>query len=306
MYYEIDLSRLPELVNIYSVRRRTVWQIVDPDSLLIFIADGRCQITTDNRDYLLRKGDMFFIPAKHHYIRRPVGNEFCTLYYAHIKLGEVGQLDYMSARDMLEARRRAHIDRVISLAGQDERPHRYIIKDLTHPAPASDELPGLYEAAIESRLKNHLDGQTLESTLAIRMLLLAANDTVSELDRDAPELPTPDPNLKLHKVLSYIRLHAKENIPLDDLCQVCNFSKQHLIRVFRSEFGKTPKAYFLEYRVNIAKELFYRNPHLSVKEVADEMGFVDQHYFTRLFVKLTGSTPSEYKRHLITFDPSKQ
>ena len=36
------------------------------------------------------------------------------------------------------------------------------------------------------------------------------------------------------------------------------------------------------------------------------MGFVDQHYFTRLFVKLTGSTPSEYKRHLITFDPSKQ
>ena len=41
MYYEIDLSRLPELVNIYSVRRRTVWQIVDPHSLVIFIADGR-------------------------------------------------------------------------------------------------------------------------------------------------------------------------------------------------------------------------------------------------------------------------
>ena len=51
----------------------------------------------------------------------------------------------------------------------------------------------------------------------------------------------------------------------------------------------------------IARYLYNR-----LKEVADEMGFEDQHYFSRLFTKVTGVTPSAYRKHLLTFDPSKQ
>ena len=68
----------------------------------------------------------------------------------------------------------------------------------------------------------------------------------------------------------------------------------------------TPKAYILSYRINCAKELFYREPNLSVKEVAYEMGFEDQHYFSRLFTRVTGQSPTAYKDHLKNFDPSKQ
>ena len=84
MFCDIPLSSLPRITEIYCVRRRTVWQIVDSDSLLIFASEGRCQITTDSADIRLEAGQAVFIPAHHRYLRRPVGDEMCTLYYAHI------------------------------------------------------------------------------------------------------------------------------------------------------------------------------------------------------------------------------
>ena len=307
MYYEFDLSGLPEVTSIYTVRRRTVWQIVDPDSLLIFAAEGRCRITLDNIEYTLEEGVLIFVPAGHFYIRRPVGDEFCTMYYAHIRLcGGVKPLDTSEAREHLAARLQKR-SRALTEEGRRESPsHIYMLRELTPLPDRQDEILSLYNEAMAANLRNQPDSPTLESMLISRLLLIAASAAADELAVGDTQLPLPDTNRKLDKVFSYIRLHAKESVSLDDLCAVCNFSKQHLIRVFSAEFGMTPKAYILAYRVNRAKEMFYRNPHLSVKEVADEMGFADQHYFTRLFVKIAGMTPSAYKRHLLTFDPSKQ
>ncbi len=309
MLYEINLAAMPGITDIYSVRRRTVWQIVDPDTLLIFAAEGSCRIMLDNENYLLSEGSLFIVPARHYYVRRPVNNELCTLYYAHIRLaGEPSAMNETEAAQRIAERKLAHTRSVIAGERQEADCHLHIVNVLTDLSDRKDEMLALYEDAMSANLRNHIDSMTVEAVLMTRLLLAAAEKSTVSLSAPPTNSSDPqqEPYRKLNKVISYIRQHSKEDISLSDLCLVSNFSKQHLIRVFRSEFGMTPKAYILSYKINCAKEMFYCNPHLSVKEVADEMGFEDQHYFSRLFAKVSGLTPSEFKTHLLTFDPSKQ
>jgi AraC-like DNA-binding protein len=308
MFYKLDFSNLPDITSIYSVKRRTVWKIVDTDTLLIYVSEGCCTITSENRSHTLKAGSLFIVPSKQYYIRRPIGDEFCTLYYAHIRFQkDPVLLDYNEACEFIASRRKERTRMMFGNPREAEISHTYVLSEHTELSSSAAEITELYNKAISESLVNHAESPTLISLFILKLLLIAASHVSDVLgESDLNDISPPDTYRKLRKVISYIRLHVKEDISLDDLCFVCNFSKQHLIRVFREEFGTTPKAYILEYRINRAKELFYRNPHLSVKEVADEMGFSDQHYFTRLFTKVAGLTPSAYKKHLLTFDPSKQ
>ncbi len=316
MYYDIHVEQLPRITEIYCVRRRTVWQIVDPDALLIFIAEGRCRITLDGTDYLLSAGQAIFIPEHHPYLRRPVENEMCTLYYAHIAFGSPSEpLTRTEAGARLAGRRRQQTEAFM----QNRTPPipACLIAVVNELSGHAGEVIGLYEEAMAAKLRNQPESTILESVAVIRLLLLCAKAAGPAIESgeagreassaaiDSVQIP-PDANGKLKKVIAYIRLHAKEAVTVSDLCSLCNFSRQHLTRIFRAQFGKTPIAYINEYRISCAKELFYSNPHLSVKEVAAEMGFSDQHYFTRLFTKITGAPPSRFREHLLTFDPGRQ
>ncbi len=306
MIHEISVRTLPEVTRAYFVQRRTVWQIADPDTLLIFVTDGRCRITINNREYILTKGSVLFIPPKQHYIRRPIENEMCTLYYAHLRLyGGVSELSESEAANIIDARIKAHRSELISGERRsDGQKHNYLITALNDLTDKFDDVMALWNELIASIKTPHAQSATDASLAAVRILLLLA------LNEEDSSQSSPVENntqyIRLRMVINYIHMHAKEPITLDDLCTVCNFSKQHLIRVFKAEFGQTPKAYILEHRINVAKEIIFRNPYISVKEVADEMGFEDQSYFSRIFCKVAGISPTDYKKHLLTFDPSKQ
>lgn len=306
MFVEFDLSRLPETVSVYSVVRRTVWQIVDPNTLLIYAAEGQCTVTVENTEYRLKEGSLLIVPAGFHYIRRPVGSEFCVLYYAHIKIEETVLDDSEAVRRIAE--RKMSCTKSPDGSEPASKNNLYISALMTDMHDEKDSTLSFYKEAMAVRLKNSYDSHTAESILIMKLLLKAAHSAYNSVKTTESDdsAPIRNVNTKLQKVSAYIRLHSKENITLDDLCSVCNFSKQHLIRTFHTEFGMSPISYINQYRINAAKELFYRDPRVSVKEVADEMGFSDQHYFSRLFTRVSGVTPTAYKLHLITFDQSKQ
>lgn len=303
VYLKVNLENLADVTDVYMVKRRTVWQIVDHNTLIIFAADGKCSIDMDGENYLLDKGSLFIVPSGHHYIRRPVNNEMCTLYYIHVDLHNGSEvLDDSFAAEEIRRRKSEHTD--IVSHGDIDKCHEYFLHIHTDLSSKLENMVELYEYAINTAVKDHAESQTKLSLIASQILINAASVALRE--SVVQNISNTAPTKKLRKVFAYIKLHSKENITLDELCSISNFSRQHLIRVFRSEFGMTPKAYILNYRINCAKELFYRDPTLSVKEVAYELGFEDQHYFSRIFSKVTGQTPSEYKDHLINFDPSKQ
>lgn len=96
---------------------------------------------------------------------------------------------------------------------------------------------------------------------------------------------------------NYIDNHITENLTLKKLTELTYLSKSQVIRIFRSNFGKTPYDYMLDLKIEHAKNLLL-NTNLMVKEISLMLSFCDEHYFSSLFKEKTGKTPSEFKKRL--------
>jgi len=83
------------------------------------------------------------------------------------------------------------------------------------------------------------------------------------------------------------------NFQLNDILEKIPISATHLRRIFKKTTGKTPIEYLHDSRINEAKHLLQAGG-LSIKEIALRVGLADQYYFSRLFHKKTGQSPSEY------------
>ena len=79
----MTLEQLPVIDKIYSVTRHTVWQTVEPTHILIFVTHGSSIIESEGETTLLEEGNYMLIPKNTPYIRHPVNNTPCTMYYVH-------------------------------------------------------------------------------------------------------------------------------------------------------------------------------------------------------------------------------
>ena len=87
--------------------------------------------------------------------------------------------------------------------------------------------------------------------------------------------------------------------------QTSGYCEDHLRRLFRREFGKSPLEYLTALRVNHAKRLMHENHHLhyTIALIGSMAGFSDISYFSRVFKKSTGLSPREYLRHVEASSP---
>lgn len=96
-------------------------------------------------------------------------------------------------------------------------------------------------------------------------------------------------------VINYIRENYGHDITLSDAASCCGVTPEYLSRIFSHEMGVNFTAFLQNFRVSMAKQLLYTGNH-KVYEVARTVGFHDQKYFTKVFKKLCGVTPAEYKK----------
>ena len=94
---------------------------------------------------------------------------------------------------------------------------------------------------------------------------------------------------------NYIQEHYREPLKLEEVSRVIGFNATYFSTVFKKETGKNFLDYLTEVRMNKAKQLLCRGD-LNVNDVAEEVGYQDLKYFSKLFKKATGISPSEYKK----------
>ncbi|MDF2924951.1 MAG: AraC family transcriptional regulator [Paenibacillaceae bacterium] len=100
----------------------------------------------------------------------------------------------------------------------------------------------------------------------------------------------------LNRLLQWMEaVYSEPDIGLTQMAEQLHISKQHLMSIFRKRFGCSPYAYFVQLRINKAKELFAMHPELSVKEVSGQVGFNDVSHFVATFRRLTRMTPETFK-----------
>jgi signal transduction histidine kinase/DNA-binding LacI/PurR family transcriptional regulator/AraC-like DNA-binding protein/CheY-like chemotaxis protein len=95
--------------------------------------------------------------------------------------------------------------------------------------------------------------------------------------------------------VAYIHQHYKETVSRHAICQVLGISENYLSRLFRQELGLGFVEYVNRFRINIAKQLLC-DTDLTVTTVAQQVGFDDPAYFSRVFTRYAGTSPRTYRQ----------
>lgn len=103
----------------------------------------------------------------------------------------------------------------------------------------------------------------------------------------------------VRKVMSLVAQNIQKRYSLDEMAKACGYSKNHVIRVFRAEMGKTPHAYITDMKIEMAKQQLL-NSESSLAQISIECGFGDYINFYKAFTCAEGCAPIEWKqKHLI-------
>ena len=92
----------------------------------------------------------------------------------------------------------------------------------------------------------------------------------------------------------YIRNNYMKEISMQDAARVMNYSDAYFCKLFKQCFDQNFTSYLTNFRVNEAKKLL-KNRNISVKDVGMQVGYYDSNYFAKVFKRITGMIPSEYR-----------
>ena len=99
------------------------------------------------------------------------------------------------------------------------------------------------------------------------------------------------------KMKEYLRNNAASKFKIENLCKYISRSESQCIKIFKEAYGITPYAYFLSKKIRLAKDMLV-NTNLSIKQIANNLNFADEYYFSNIFKQKTGVSPSKYRKGL--------
>jgi len=103
-----------------------------------------------------------------------------------------------------------------------------------------------------------------------------------------------EPHEALKELQSFLEQHYADTLTWTDISRHLSYSQHYLSQLFRDQYGCTLSWYIRKLRIQKAKELI-SNTTLSLKAVAEQVGFKTIHHFTRVFKEFEGITPGEWK-----------
>lgn len=101
----------------------------------------------------------------------------------------------------------------------------------------------------------------------------------------------------IRRSVSYIHENISLPLTVESLAEREFMSPSRYRELFRAVTGTSPKDYIINLRINIACEMLMRSER-SVGEIAAAVGFSDGRYFSRIFMRRIGKTPTEYQKSM--------
>ncbi len=99
----------------------------------------------------------------------------------------------------------------------------------------------------------------------------------------------------IEPAVSYISEHFSENFKIEQLAELCLMSESYFFRLFEKEYGCSPIEYKNRLRIKKAISML-ENDKYTVSKISEYLGFSTDEYFSRTFKKITGRTPTSYKK----------
>lgn len=114
-------------------------------------------------------------------------------------------------------------------------------------------------------------------------------------DAEPPKDPeTERMNQVAEKIRTYIRENYMNEISMQDAARQFNYSDAYFCKLFKQCFDQNFTTYLTNFRINEAKRLL-KDKTISVKDAGMKVGYYDSNYFAKVFKRVTGMIPSEYR-----------
>lgn len=96
-------------------------------------------------------------------------------------------------------------------------------------------------------------------------------------------------------IAEYVNVHFKELLSLEEIANEFLISKEHLCRIFKNKFGISIITYLNTIKIKYSCQLL-TSTDMNITDISIECGFNTPNYFCRIFKRIMGCTPKEYKR----------
>ncbi len=145
----------------------------------------------------------------------------------------------------------------------------------------------------EKILLSHIDGDETRASAFTSLLLCELYDATL----------AGEPNIQLaEEIRQMINLNLNRNISNSDIAEKTGKSVKTVENVFKKHFGVTIHRYILTEKLKKGRTYLEYFPHMTIRDIADEMNFYDEYHFSRQFKKEYGVSPMEYKKQFFRAD----
>lgn len=118
---------------------------------------------------------------------------------------------------------------------------------------------------------------------------------ILEQSAGADQYVSPREKQLLEPIVAYLQAHLTDpELDLSQLSDLAGVSNVYLRRIFKKHQGVSPAGYVIRQRLQMAQQLLLSEEKQTVAEVAAQVGYRDPLYFSRLFKKQLGMSPTEY------------
>lgn len=159
---------------------------------------------------------------------------------------------------------------------------------LLHPGE-NDQLSSLYDQLMREQQLPGANTELVSAALLTQLLV-----KLGRILQQPANTPPQKLQKKMEAVIRHLHDHYGESLTVEDCASLCGMDSFAFLRSFKAHTGQTPHAYLTNLRLTNAKHLL-RSSQLPVQDVALLCGYEDPLYFSRLFTKKEGCSPSNYR-----------
>ena len=283
-----SLLHLQEVGSLSAIRPHTSKREKLQSYLCFMVEDGEGELVYEGKKYELRSGDVVFIDCRKAY-RHSTGMNpnaglwslrWCHFYgpsmpAIYAKYCERGGLPVIRGADVsVDLACGADMGRRDDVScGADVSQYAAILTDIYTLASSSD----------------YIRDMRINGKLNDLLTLLMESSWHREAHTNAPK------KMEISRVKSFLDEHYKEKLSLESVASHFFIDKHYLARLFKEQYGVTLVTYLQQVRITHAKRML-RFTDKSIEEIGLECGIGELNYFSRVFKKLEGVSPSEFRR----------
>lgn len=246
---------------------------------LVIVTDGSAVHIVNSEEYPIKKGDVFVVgnDTVHGY-KNTENFRICNIMYRHDEmfsdLPDIAASAGFQALFVLEPR----------ITKEQSFKSRLRLKHENYKAVKSmiDNMIQEYENGSDCRKTMLTAGFAQLAAMLSRLYSFGGSDEEQDI-------------INIAKAVSYMENNFEGSVSVAELAELSHYSERHFMRIFKKAYNCSPIEYVINLRMNRACALL-KGSDLTISETAERCGFDDVNYFSRIFKRRIGISPSKYRK----------